>query len=227
MSVTAKVHLRHGRLALVPTLRALDGVSFSVIAQGTTDPGRSRFPFFVEYDDRSRLEAALDDDPTVAAYELVDWSGETGIYSVEYAAETELISGVVTEVNGVLLDTETTGDGWLAHLLLPERAALNAVWEYATDHDISLDIVEVYGNDDVAGESSYGLTEEQRETLLLAYDRGYFSEPREAALSDIAAEMGLSSTAASGRLRRGLRNLVAATFGESAERDRTDHDGPN
>lgn len=215
MSVTAKVLLRHDRLAFVPTLRALDVVEMSVITQGTTDPERTVFPFYVEYGGRAELERSFDADETVARYDLVDWTDGTGIYNVEYAPETKLISTVVTDVNGVLAHTESEGDGWLARLLLPNRAALGTVWEYASENDIEFDIVEVYGNDGVTGETSYGLTDEQRATLLLAYERGYFSEPREVALSGIADELGLSSTATSGRLRRGIRNLVAATLGGS------------
>jgi predicted DNA binding protein len=220
MSITTKLHLRHDRLALVPTLRALDGVEISVITQGMTDPGRTAFPFFVRYDDRERLERAFDEDETVGDYDLVDWTDGTGIYYVEYAPDAELISTAIADVNGVVVSMKTERDGWAARLVLPDRGALTEVWEYAADHDIDLDIGEIYGNDDdVTGERSYGLTDEQRATLLLAYDRGYFTEPREIDLGGVADEMGLSSTAASGRLRRGIRNLIAATFGSEAERE--------
>jgi len=217
MSITTKLHLRHERLALVPTLRTLDDVDISVITQGMTDPGRTAFAFFVRYRDREALERAFDGDETVADYQLVDWTDGTGIYYVEYAPETVLISTVVADVNGVLVSTQTKGDGWAARLVLPDRSSLSTVWEYAAEHEIDLDIVEIYGNDDVTGERSYGLTDEQRETLLFAYERGYFAEPREIDLGGIADEMGLSSTAASGRMRRGMRNLIAATFGDGGE----------
>lgn len=217
MSITTKLHLRHDRLALVPTLRALGDVDISVITQGLTDPGRAAFPFFVRYDDRETLERAFDEDVTVADYQLVDWTDGTGIYYLEYTPETVLISTVVAEVNGVLVSTQTRGDGWAARLVLPDRSSLTTVWEYAAEHEIDLDIVEIYGNDDVTGERSYGLTDEQRETLLFAYEHGYFSEPREIDLSGVADELGLSSTAASGRMRRGMRNLLAATFGDDRE----------
>jgi predicted DNA binding protein len=219
MSITTKLHLRHDRLALVPTLRALENVEISVITQGMTDPGRTAFPFFVRYDDRARLERAFDEDETVGDYDLVDWTEERGIYYLESAPDAELISTVIADVNGVVVEMETRNGGWTARLVLPDRAALTEVWEYAAEHDIDVDIAEIYGNDDVTGERSYGLTDEQRATLLLAYDRGYFSEPRETDLGGIADEMGLSSTATSGRLRRGIRNLIAATFGGDRDRE--------
>jgi len=214
MSITATVHIEHELLALVPTLRRLDGVSIRVITQGNTDPESAVFPFFVEYDDRAELERALEDDPTVDAYQLVDWMGGTGIYYIEHADEVRLISTAVTDANGFLIHTETKGNGWLVRLMLPDREALNVVWTYAKERNISMDIVEVYGNRDTNDEVSYGLTDEQAVALRTAYENGYFSEPREISLNDAADEIGLSSTAMSGRLRRGMRNLISTTIAE-------------
>ncbi|MFC6838063.1 helix-turn-helix domain-containing protein [Halomarina ordinaria] len=214
MSITAKVHVKHDRMALVPTLRTLDDVRIRVITQGTTSPGMTVFPFLVEYDDRAALEAAFEADETVHDYELVDWTDGTGIYYIEHTPETKLISTAVTRANGYLVHTETRGNGWLVRLLLPDREALNAVWTYATENDITLDIVEIYGNEDASGDRSFGLTTEQKAALQLAYEKGYFSEPRDISLSEVAEEIGLSSTAMSGRLRRGMRNLVAATIAD-------------
>ncbi|MHC3381305.1 helix-turn-helix domain-containing protein [Haloarcula sp. H-GB5] len=212
MSITTKIHIEHERLALVPTLQNLEDIAIRVITQGNTDPGSTVFPFLIEYRDRDRLEEMLDADPTVQSYELVDWTDQTGIYYIEHTPETKLISSVVTDVNGFLVHTETKGNGWLVRLLLPDREALNTIWEYANENDISLDIIEIYGNTDTGGESSYGLTDEQRIALTTAYENGYFGEPRDISLNEVADEIGLSSTAMSGRLRRGMRNLIAATI---------------
>jgi len=217
MSVTATIHIEHERLALVPTLRALSGIDIRVITQGTTAPGATNFPFLIEYDDRNELEARLSEDPTVEGYDLVDWSDGTGIYYIAHTPETMLISTVVTEVNGLLAHTETKGNGWLARLLLPNRNALSEIWEFATENDISLDIIEIYGNDDADAAESYGLTDEQTAALQTAYEEGYFGEPREISLDEVATAMDLSSTAMSGRLRRGMRNLIAATIAEVDE----------
>ena len=211
MSITTKIHIEHERLALVPTLQSLEDIAIRVITQGNTDPGSTVFPFLINYDDRERLEEMLDTDPTVRSYELVDWTDQTGIYYIEHTPETKLISSVVTDVNGFLVHTETKGNGWLVRLLLPDREALNTIWEFANENDISLDIIEIYGNTDTGGESSYGLTDEQLTALVTAYENGYFGEPRDISLNEVAEEIGLSSTAMSGRLRRGMRNLIAAT----------------
>lgn len=212
MSIIVTLHAEHERLALVPTLRRLDGADIEVVTQGTTDPGSSDFPFLIEYEDRDRLERALESDPTVEEYELVEWSGETGVYYIEHTSETKLISTAVSEANGFLVHTESKRNGWLVRLLLPDRAALSDVWDHATDSGMRLDIVEIHDNESAESGPSYGLTDEQRQTLLIAYENGYFVEPREMSLDELANELDLSSTAVSGRLRRGMRNLVAATI---------------
>lgn len=212
MSITATVHIEHDRLALLPTVRSLEDVRISVVEQGSTDPGSTVFPFLVEYDDRETLEASFETDPTVADYELVEWVEDAGVYYIEHTEETKLISRAVTDANGFLIHSETENEGWLVRMLLPDRTALNAVWEHAGEHGISLDIIEIHGNERAGTGSSFGLTEEQRTALTLAYEKGYFVEPREMSLDELADELGLSSTAMSGRLRRGMRNLVAATL---------------
>lgn len=217
MSVTATIHIRHERLALVPTLQRLSEIKIQVITQGTTAPGATNFPFLINYPDRAELEARLDEDPTVKGYEIVDWNDGSGIYYIAHTPETLLISTVVTDVNGFLVHTETKGSGWLTRMLLPDRQALNTIWEFAMDNDMSFEIIEIYGNDDTGTDSSYGLTDEQTKALKTAYEEGYFGEPREISLDEVAEEMDLSSSAVSGRLRRGMRNLVAATIADIDE----------
>lgn len=212
MAISAKVYIEHEHLALVPTLRDLDGVEIQVILQATTDPDSDTFPFVIEYDDVEELEESLNSDPTVADYEQIDSNGSTNIYYVEHTDETKLISPAVTAANGFLLQAETKDNGWVIQAQLPSREALNSVWERARANDISFNLLEIYEKREGGSKTSFGLTEEQQLALEVAYKKGYFSEPREMSLEDIADEIGISSTAMSGRLRRGMRNLVSSTL---------------
>ncbi len=53
-----------------------------------------------------------------------------------------------------------------------------------------------------------GLTELQRETLELAYRRGFFEVPRGTTMQELGAALGVSEQAVSQRLRRGYACLV-------------------
>lgn len=50
------------------------------------------------------------------------------------------------------------------------------------------------------------------ETLVTAYERGFFEAPRETSIDELSEALGVSSSAVSGRLRRATRNLVEHTL---------------
>ncbi|MFC7009142.1 helix-turn-helix domain-containing protein [Halalkalicoccus salilacus] len=58
----------------------------------------------------------------------------------------------------------------------------------------------------------YGLTERQRNTLVAAFEAGYFTVPRETSLSDLAERQDASHQALSERLRRATGNLVESAL---------------
>lgn len=216
MSVTAVAHIVHDRLALAPTLRSLDGLNINVVTETTTDPNTNRFPFVVNYANQQEFETALSRDPTVNEFALIDWAEEVGTYYLSHTEETVLISTIVTRVDGMLTRAWSSDGGWRIELLLPDRRALTRIWEYAQESEMQFNIMSVY-QDQTISNNRYGLTPEQRVALQTALSQGYFDEPRESSLSDIAAELGISSTATSGRLRRGLKNLLSATIQDAPE----------
>ncbi|WP_224271104.1 helix-turn-helix domain-containing protein [Haloprofundus salinisoli] len=217
MTITVKAYIRHDDLALVPTLRQSEDVSIEVLMQANTDPDSNVFPFLIRHDDRHELESCLESDPTVEDYELVDEGDGIHTYYIKHTPDTELLSPIVMTANGFMLHAETKSDGWLVKLQLPDREALNTVWKYTEENNIYFDITEVYSNSGGESNVSYGLTDEQTEALKVAFKCGYFSEPREMTLSEVADEVGVSSTAMSGRLRRGMRNLISAALMDDDE----------
>ncbi|EMA43624.1 helix-turn-helix domain-containing protein [Halococcus saccharolyticus] len=66
----------------------------------------------------------------------------------------------------------------------------------------------MFQQDEWNGGEPTGMIEAQRVTLVTAYENGYFEEPREADLADIAAKLGLSPTAIGGRIRRSTGRFV-------------------
>ncbi|MFB6269618.1 MAG: helix-turn-helix domain-containing protein [Halobacterium sp.] len=66
--------------------------------------------------------------------------------------------------------------------------------------------------DDAAIADRWGLTPAQADALETAFDMGYFSVPRDADASDVAAALGVSKSAFLERLRRGLSKLLGETL---------------
>ena len=56
------------------------------------------------------------------------------------------------------------------------------------------------------------MTAAQREALLTAYEEGYFEEPRKTSQQEVVDRLGISSTAAGGRIRRGMSKLIETSL---------------
>lgn len=61
------------------------------------------------------------------------------------------------------------------------------------------------------------MTDDQREALEAALQKGYYAIPSEATMAEIASDLDISQQALSERLRRGHRALVEALLGEDVD----------
>ncbi len=214
MPLTARVYVASADFRVTPTVRALAEPALQVASDARTDPEHDAY-FFLVGNDRDSFERALAADHTVAdAKRLSGFKGKH-LYRLTYSDAALLISPTVTEVGGLTREATATDNGWLFTLQVSDRDALATIWEHARDSGVTWDLVELNQGISLTNEELYGLTETQRETLLIALEEGYFSEPREATLSDLADTLGISQTAAGGRLRRGLEALLQATLDET------------
>jgi predicted DNA binding protein len=111
---------------------------------------------------------------------------------------------------------ENEGSAWILTVWMPERTNLVHLWDYAGRNDIDIDLLRVneYAS---LGNTDAGLTDSQREALLVALETGYFEEPRNATLSEVAADLEISQPAASGLLRRGIKRLVVSSLVDGSD----------
>lgn len=216
MAVVTTVRFAHERGALYHTLQALPEVDVRVLRDAGTDPEHDTSVFMFAGEALETIEGELSVDGSVAArHPMPDYQG-THVFAIEFAPETELLAPVVTAQRGFSMDARRTDAdtgmyGWLERWLLPHRGALNQVWETARDRGFEFDILTI-GEFNPEGSATTGtLTEEQRSTLRFAYEHGYFREPRETSLEELAEQLDISSTAVGGRIRRGINALIEAT----------------
>lgn len=214
MPVIADVHISHPELVLTPTIREGPDVTLRVISDSSTDPETRLFSFLVSGGDFDAFESALDDDPTVDEYHRQATFDDSRIYQLHYGEGIKLISPKTSEVGGLIIEAVSENDGWNVQLQLPDRQALSELYDYCNEEGITLQVNNVYGEAAVSGTRPVGVTEAQREALLAAYEKGYFKQPREVSLDELSEELDISSTAAGGRLRRGVENLVETTLVE-------------
>lgn len=212
MTIITKVFFAHPDMALADTITSQPDVSIRVVPEVGTDPEHDMYFILVEGEDLSSFESALEADHTVIQNDLMSEFTDQRLYAVEFDHDTKLLAPRVTEAGGLSLEAKGLNDGWMERWQLPSREALHSIWEHARDTSFNFEILELYRHDDSVFGGSFGLTDEQHEALVMAKQRGYFQEPRSFSLSELADELDISPTAASGRLRRGIDKLIQSTL---------------
>jgi predicted DNA binding protein len=210
--IKAVVRASHPDIVLTETVAHDRTANVKSVSEAGTDPTSGKFFYQIESSDFSRFEDGLRTDRTVGGFErVIETRDGKAIYSFEYTDEAKLLSPVISAANGVILDMENDGSAWLLTVWMPDRTDLVHLWDYAQRNDIDIELLRVneYAS---LGETDAGLTDSQREALLVACEMGYFEEPRDATLGDVAAELDISQPAASGLLRRGIKRLVVSSL---------------
>jgi len=219
MTIITEVRFAHDDGALADTLTALPDLEVTVVSETSTDPDRNVSHLRFEYVDPATLREELAGDHTVSDAEPVR-EFETGrLWAVEFAPKAKLLAPRVTNEGGFVLDARSASGpasprGWHERWLLPGRDALHTIWQDANEAGFEFDILEFHrrGRTDAAYPGGDALTEEQREALVAAYERGYFTEPRETSLEELAAEFDLSASAVGGRIKRGMKALIGGAL---------------
>ena len=215
--IKAVVRVEHPDIVLTETVTHDRSSKVKSVSEAGTDPTSGKFFYHIESSDFDRFEAGLRDDRTVGEFErVIETRDGEAIYSFEYTDEAKIISPVISAANGVILDMENDGSAWILTVWMPERAALVDLWDYAQQNDIDIELLRVNEYASI-GSRDAGLTDSQREALLVAFERGYFEEPRNATLGDVAAELDISQPAASGLLRRGIKRLITSSLLDDSE----------
>jgi predicted DNA binding protein len=215
--IRAVVRVEHPDIVLTGTVAHDRSSTVRSVSEAGTDPTSGRFFYHVESSDLARFEDGLRNDRTVGDFERVTETGDgEAIYGFEYTDEAKVLSPVISAANGVVLDMENDGRAWILTVWMPDRAGLADLRDYARRNDIGIDLLRVNEYAGLGGTDA-GLTDSQREALLVAFERGYFEEPRNATLGEVAAELDISQPAASGLLRRGIRRLIVSSMMDDGE----------
>jgi predicted DNA binding protein len=198
-------------------LQQVPGMSVVVDQLDASDTVPLRNLFWASGGEFEAFETALAADPTISTYERLTETDGGRLYRVQYSDEVPEVEAyrASVELDGVVLHAENDGSGWLVRMRFPDREAIAAFCERCWTAGFDLRIRAVYDQREGTPEKWFGLTDAQHETLLTALRSGYFSIPRGASLEDVADELGVSSQAASERLRRGMKTLVRGTLADA------------
>ena len=218
MSTISEVSLPASTFALGATLEAVPEATFDVERVVAHEADRV-LPFvWASAPARKTLEDAFTDDDSVRNVELLSDLDDEWLYRMEWIAQVQFVVHALLEEQATVLDAHSQDGRWKLRLLFPDRESLSRTNGFCADHDIDLTIETIYEMDDER-HGRFGLTEEQSETLLAAFEHGYYEVPRDISVETLAGELDISHQALSERFRRAHGNLVENTLVIGADRE--------
>ncbi|MFB6107945.1 MAG: bacterio-opsin activator domain-containing protein [Haloplanus sp.] len=170
--------------------------------------------------DHDAFTARVRNNPRVKELRVLDRIGDNGLYRIEWEhAPTDLIDAI-GRADATVLEAYGDDDEWLFRLRFPDHDKLSTFHNYVIEHGITLHIDRTYTLSETTERGHrLGLTDAEREALLLALQRGYFETPSEASLDELAAELDITRQALSTRIRRGNEKVLRGVLLSSVDGD--------
>lgn len=159
------------------------------------------------------LEAVVADDPKILDVDCLDTSDSGTFYKLRWEVDSPLIHCLL-EAGGLILEAQGNVDEWNLKLWFEERKAASTFQDCCDDCNVPLEIKRLSSMAEEYSTAPEHLTWAQREALVLAFERGYFDEPRSISQDELGNELEISTNAVGRRLRRGYRNLIEETLVE-------------
>lgn len=156
-------------------------------------------------------ESILESDTSVETLTLLADLEDEQLYQMEWTDRIQTLVHILVDEEATVLSASGNSSQWHLRILFPDRDALSETYDYCRENDLSLDIRNIYQLEE-GRKGRFGLTDDQQDTLTLAFQQGYYDIPREASAENLADDLDVSHQAVSERLRRGHRSLVKNTL---------------
>lgn len=156
------------------------------------------------------IEAVVDgfrSSPFVANVSRLSEHQDRDVYRFKWSDTRPEIVERVNETDGSFLSAAAEGDAWKFELRFPGRAVASQFYTQYSDPDHPITVERT--RQTVPSERIQNvLTEQQRVAIARAVEAGYFEVPRRTTLKQLAADLDISDSAVSQRLRRGMLNVL-------------------
>lgn len=163
---------------------------------------------------------ALESDPTVEKADVCEDIDDGVLYKMQWHQEFRNLIDAMVDHHGSLVEASGTAGTWHLRLRFAEKRHVSEFQDHFHGRGHDFEVKRLY-QPTAPRQREFDLTSEQHDTLIAAYDAGYFEVPRKASASDLAAELDISTNAVSARLRRASANLVDSTIVIDEDRDRS------
>ena len=147
----------------------------------------------------------------IAAIEVLDDVEQGALVRATWTPDAELIAAIKA-LNATILEARATADEWAFRIRTDDREGITTFQDTFAAHGVQVTMDRIYSLSAFATGTQYALTSAQRETLIAAYEAGYYDQPRQVTQHELGEEFGVTSKAVSDRLRRGTANLIDTTL---------------
>lgn len=162
--------------------------------------------------DLDEFEASLAADPTIEDVVTLETMDEERFYRANWVGNIQSIAYALDAGKTAVMEATGEDGQWEFRLLFPDHEKLSAFDAFCRERDLSFDLLRTFRPNNPGTFGQYAVTDDQREAIVLAFEKGYFEVPREVSSEDLAAELDISGQAVSARLRRGLTSLLENTI---------------
>lgn len=216
MTVVASIALAPSSFALGRAFEAVPDVP--VTAESVVPISPATMPYFwVERADGTAVVERLREAELVADVTVLDETGSRLLLEIAWVEQPDDVLPVMHDTDAAVLDAVRQSGEWVFRLRFPAYDSLSTFNQRCRERGVDVSLKQVYRSSTASGTRD-GLTAEQREVLATALDAGYFEVPRETTLRELGDTLGISDSAASQRLRRGLSTLLSGPL-RSGEND--------
>ena len=155
-------------------------------------------------------------EPAVTDVETVHRGDDEWVLCVRWGEHHSPLLAALADADVACTEAVATRGTWHLTLRFHSHEELADCYHRCVERGVRLTIERVRDGTGGGSAESRALTSAQQEALATAYESGYFAVPRKVTLAELAQRLGISDTAASQRLRRGMQNLLADVFAASA-----------
>ncbi|HET7324435.1 MAG TPA: helix-turn-helix domain-containing protein [Halococcus sp.] len=161
--------------------------------------------------DHGAVENALRTAPTIGMVERFGERAEGRTYRVTWEGRARRLVGRLVAEDATLVSARARQGQWYFRLVTPDRSAFASAYDAIEDLGCTPECRSITTFEgERAGRS--GLTDEQRDALVVAFEAGYYNVPRDATAKEVADILDISHQALSERFRRAQSHLVETEF---------------
>lgn len=170
--------------------------------------------FWIWNGDLEHIQNVVAGQPAILSATLVDKVDDGGLFRAEWDESHEGILTAIAESDVALTKGRGTGTpgNWVFEFRVENLEDLSEFQQYCREHGLKVTLNKLYSLSEMQTGGEYNLTPEQHEALVLAFNEGYYSDPKETDLEELAYRLDITRPSVSSRLQRGYRNLIGSTL---------------